>query len=141
MILDYGRSGVVVIEVKYLAANQREDHPRLRHYADGTAAFVDWHRAVESGLYELVRNWRIAHDLAHGRPFVLANLAPAATLCNTSGIDSFRAAIGEPSAGRFMPLPWSVFLDDVLRECGAWPEWFRRYIAERDLLSEMPRPS
>jgi hypothetical protein len=136
VILDYGDSGVVVIEVKYLTGNQRAAHPRVRHYADGTPAFVDWRSAVASGLYELVRNWRIAHELAHGRPFVVVNLAPAGTLFSTPGMDSFRAAIAASSTARFMPLPWSVFLADVLRECGAWPEWFGRYVTERDLLSE-----
>jgi hypothetical protein len=70
VILDFRDAGVVLIEVKLRSCNDRLNarSPKWDRYLDGTDAFVDRAKARGSGLYELARNWRIAFDLANGRP-------------------------------------------------------------------------
>lgn len=75
VVLDFGPSGLVVIEVKYLSGNDRKD-----------ASYRGWDRYLprlsrggmevrQSGFYELTRLCLLARELAEQRPWVLVNLA------------------------------------------------------------------
>jgi hypothetical protein len=120
------------VEVKYLAPNDHRRVANWRPYVEGEA-FRDPAKATASGLYELVRNWRMAHDLADGRPFVLVNLAPAATLDTTPSIDQFKASLGASARGRFELLTWGLFRTTVERECGGLPPWLDAYLRRQRL--------
>lgn len=133
VILDCGGAGLVVIEVKYLSANDQRTHANWPHYVQDAGAFANRAAAQSSGLYELVRNWRIAHDLAAGRPFAVANLAPASTLAATPNMEQFKASLNSSPERRFVPLTWSGFLTSMTAECEGLPPWFDSYLQDRRL--------
>ena len=78
VILDFGDIGVVVIEVKYRSPNDKlnEKSPKWEKYLHNSSAFADINGLKKTGYYELARNWRIAWDLAGGRPMAFINLGP-----------------------------------------------------------------
>ena len=76
-------------------------------YLRSAGAFCDPAKAHSSGLYELARNWRIAYEIARGRPFAVVNLAQAQTLDATTGMDRFKTSLRESPEHTFMPLSWS----------------------------------
>ena len=133
VILDCGDAGLVVIEVKYLSGNDHRVQANWSRYVRNTGAFADPDAAEASGLYELVRNWRIAHDLAAGRPFAVVNLAPAGTLAATPGMEQFKASLNTSPKHRFSPLTWSAFLASITAECEGLPPWFESYLRDRRL--------
>jgi hypothetical protein len=78
VILDFGDIGVVLIEVKYRSPNDtlNEKSPKWEKYLHNSSAFADINGLKKTGYYELARNWRIAWDLAGGRPMAFINLGP-----------------------------------------------------------------
>lgn len=133
VILDLGDAGVIVIEVKFGAANDRRTDASWGRYLHGVGAFSDPEKAQGSGLYELVRNWRIAHDLADGRPFTVVNLAPGNTLATTEGMDQFAASLRTSSTAQFLPLTWDSFMTAVETASGSLPAWLETYLRSRGL--------
>jgi len=67
VVLDLGDAGIVVIEVKLKSGPdiKTPDYAHWNTYLP-SACFQDSGKAKESGLYELVRNWRIGCELAGG---------------------------------------------------------------------------
>ena len=75
VIVDCGRSGVIVVEVKYRSANSTEERvEKFDKYVNRTDLFANVESVRRSGPYELVRNWRVGSELALDRPFTLVNL-------------------------------------------------------------------
>jgi hypothetical protein len=124
---------VVVIEAKLKAANDRQtkDLYRFDRYLrrpDRWTASPDLIR--KSGLYELVRNWVIACELAErigADHAVLANLAPAAL---AGDMASFRALVATSPKRRVAHVRWRSLLADPS------PDWLERHatrLALRDV--------
>jgi hypothetical protein len=139
VIIDCGEAGVVIIEVKYHSGNDLRDDGHWDRYLPGPGAFDDPAKAKASQLYELVRNWRIAHDLAAGRPFTLVNLATATKLKTTKGIDDFNDSLRKSPEHSFLPLRWDLFLAALEKECMGLPPWLDGYLRERKLLKTTGR--
>ena len=76
VVLDFGDRGIVVIEAKLTSQNeeQKAGYGGWLRYLNGIA-FRDQQLARSSGLYQLVRNWRLGFELAGKRPLLLINLA------------------------------------------------------------------
>lgn len=133
VILDYGDAGVVFIEVKYRSGNGRTTKANWHRYLRQAGVFSDSAKAQASGLYELVRNWRVAHDLAAGRPFTVINLAPVATVDATESMSEFEDSLLVGPDRRFVALPWDSFLTELERAAGSLPPWLAIYLKERGL--------
>lgn len=124
VILDFADHGLVIIEVKYGAANATETFgTKHKKYLEGTDAFSDTNAIRNSRLYELARNWRIGVDLARGRRFTLLNLVVADR--DVSATDQFKAGLN-PAVGNFKVIVWSDLL-----ECCEKPEWLQLYLSGR----------
>ena len=134
VILDFGISGVVFIEVKLRSANAvlETGSNKWKRYIEKSDAFLDRGKAVQSGLYELIRNWRILCDVAGKRPATLVNLGPAALVSGEAGtpIDLFRASLNLNADRHFTTIPWDKFLDAIEHR----PLWLNRYIEDRKIL-------
>lgn len=131
IILDFGNNGIVVIEVKLFSDNDclRCDSPKWNSYLHASDAFVDCEKAKRSGLYELVRNWRIAFDLAGNRPAKLINLGPE-TLWKEQKADRlelFRESLTLGPGCVFLNVSWRQLLGGLRDQ----PGWLRRYVSDR----------
>jgi hypothetical protein len=81
-----------------------------------------------TGYYELVRNWRIAADLADLAGIasrVLINLGPAAL---RKDVLALREVLADTSRCRLEHLRWADLLDGLIL-----PDWFAKYAASRKL--------
>jgi hypothetical protein len=134
VILDFGRAGVALIEVKCSSANEkkREAYPGWDKYLEDTKAFRDAQRSRELGLYELARNWRIGWDLAESRPLTLVNLGPTDLFVGRQGAElaEFRKCLDTAGERRFDLLTWAKLLGAIDRS----DDWFWAYAQGRDLL-------
>jgi hypothetical protein len=119
VILDYGKDGIAVIEVKYRSPNEFKDasYPGWARYLqrDGGGAFLDLPGVLSSKCYELVRNWRFAWELGNRLdiPVVVANLGRS-SLFETPGADllaKFEACLRQDARHRFRRLNWRDLLD------------------------------
>jgi hypothetical protein len=135
VVLDFGNAGVALVEVKYRSANDCRRLAPWNTYVGTSSAFSDARGAEASGLYELVRNWRIAHDLAGSRPFAVVNLAPERTLAKTRGLDQLVAGLNTSARARFLPLTWSSLLAAIETATGGLPHWLETYVKGRRLRS------
>ena len=126
------KSGALAfVEVKYRSANDRRsfDYQGWTKYLESTDCFLDPDGVRESGHYELARNWRIAWDLAQGRPFRLINLGPP-SLFNSSEadrLDSFVNGLNQANSASFERLTWDTLLGRIREK----PPWLKDYLQER----------
>jgi hypothetical protein len=133
VVIDYGRGGLVLVEVKWRAPNDIVLDARVGkfdRYVDGSVSFAAPALAKKSGLYELVRNWRIGWDLAAGRPFRLVNLGPE-SLFQSPALGVLKGALPHSSDKRFQTLSWNEFLRVLKSEFGGIPHWLRAWLHER----------
>lgn len=130
VIADFGRFGLVILEVKYGAANDGQEFSR-RHekYFAKTDAFSHTGRVRESRLYELVRNWRIGVQLADGAPFTLLNLV--VNRRNVKEIAAFNSGLNDRK-GQFRVVTW----EEMRHQFNA-PEWLHRYLDTKGLGSDI----
>jgi hypothetical protein len=133
VILNFGRAGVVLIEVKRGSANDTKPaaYAGWDKYLKDTPAFRDAGRARQIGLYELARNWRIGWDLAGGRPLTLVNLGPAGLFEGQPGADllQFRECLNRAGGQQFEAVTWGTLLGAVEDK----PDWFAAYVCQRGL--------
>jgi hypothetical protein len=122
---------VVVVEVKLGSGNDRQPGKRaFERYLDKPYLYKQSTAAImESGYYELVRNWRIGAELAERRgcqDFRLVNLGPP-RLAEDTAVVTQQFAI--TPRRRFDCLEWRV----LLRRIGASGSdpWFDHYLARR----------
>jgi len=133
VVLDFGKGGLVIIEVKYRSGNDSRPTANWYRYLPCNSAFRDSQQAQTSGLYELVRNWRFAHDLSGGRPFVVANLAPEDTFKTTPGLTDFENSLAISQTRRFLRLSWNQLICSASQAVGGLPDWLNTYLVERGL--------
>jgi len=133
-ILDFGDIGIVVIEVKYRSPNDMLDKksPKWEKYLRNNSAFGDIIGVKKSGYYELARNWRIAWELAGGRSMALLNLGPDSIFKGNAGqkIREFSKWLRQKNTQKFIDVTWTRFFEGV----SVHPQWFDRYLKERNLL-------
>lgn len=129
VIIDGGREGLMVIEVKYLSGNEiKADHHRFAGYLD-ERFFSDAARVQRSGMYELVRNWRIGCELAGDRPMTLINLGVKPRLLRQGGaLTDFEASLEQSEMRRFRLVDWREFLHGWSQHR---PDWLEHYLTDR----------
>jgi hypothetical protein len=134
VILDFGDFGIVIIEVKYRSPNDilNSNSPKWNKYILEIDAFLNTEGVKESEYYELARNWRIAWDLAVGRPMALLNLGPDSIFKRDNGnkIREFSKCLRLNKTHNFFYVTWTGFFEGVSDN----PKWFLRYLKERSLL-------
>lgn len=138
VVLGFGRHGLVIIEVKHRAANDRlapSRQDKFDRYLAGTTAFADAEAVRTTGLYELTRNWRLGTDLAGARPFRLVNLGPESLFEGGAGarLDSFETALSRDGDRAFMRATWAAFLPDMAALAGGLPTWMADWLRERGI--------
>lgn len=123
VIMDFGREGLVLIEVKYRSGNDRNTIPnKFAKYVGGTGAFRDVDAVVGSGFYELARNWRIGFDLSTGRAMILVNLAVASRSSEQAALSIFSDGLSQDGTHQFQQVWWSDFLGQF-----SLPAWLSEY--------------
>jgi hypothetical protein len=131
VILDFGLTGLVQIEVKVGSSNETKspEYSGWQRYLFQTEAFRDTGVAMESGLYELARNWRLAWELAGERPFAVVNLGPENLFTGKAGnqISAFGSSLTCSPLKQFFTLTWTNFLAAIPNQ----PLWFRSYLEDR----------
>ena len=135
VVLQMPSGAVVVIEVKHRSANdvKSSDYPGWKKgYLQNTDAFVDPDGARASGLYELVRNWRFAAELAGSNPFYLVNLGPEALRAPAQlpRLEKFEMSLRRSPAARFHSCAWHGLLSGIRVK----PEWLVKFLMSRRLL-------
>lgn len=105
---------VAVIEAKFGSRNDRKpaDYRGWHLYLDATFA-APAETVRETGLYELVRNWRIGSELAGERRLVLVNLGRAKL---DADVAALRAVVAETPSRRIVARTWA----NVLQETDGW---------------------
>jgi hypothetical protein len=121
VIADFGRLGVVILEVKYGAGNDQQEF-RAKHekYLDGTDAFSEPQLIRDSKLYELARNWRIGVELASGAPFILVNLVINSR--EPKQIAIFESGLNHRK-GHFRVVKWPELVNQIEA-----PDWLEGYL-------------
>ena len=119
VVLDYGRDGIAVIEVKHRSGNEEKDgsYAGWDRYVGAAAdnAFHDPVSMRELGLYELARNWRFGCELRQrfDRPVVVANLGPVSLFQGRAGrlLEAFETGLKQDAMQRFRRLAWHDVLE------------------------------
>jgi Holliday junction resolvase-like predicted endonuclease len=131
VLLDFGETGVVFIEVKHLSGNEVKDksYPNWPRYIKNTDAFKDINQLLDSGLYELARNWRVAYGLAGNRPFAVVNLGPQALFeaSNQTRLELFKQSLNQSTVKEFDAVTWPDFLNAIASP----PNWLDEYLDKR----------
>src|SRR5216683_3018227 len=141
VILDFGMTGVVFIEVKLRSPNNYEDitEERTNRYINrsddeqSSRPFVNSDKAIQSGSYELIRNWRILWELAKNRPAALVNLGVLP--CPGEAEDrlkKFEESLLTTPQRRFLRISWRDFIGAIVHK----PLWLSRYIDDRGILDQ-----
>jgi len=136
VIIDFGQSGLIFIEVKYLSGNDQLEAQSSKWQRYTSAGRLIWRfdAVKESSCYELARNWCLTKLLSQGRPAVLANLGPPSLFKGKEGarLDRFVQALDTDERSQFAKVSWPSFLRNALD--GA-PKWFEQFCRERGLTS------
>ncbi|MGO9577730.1 MAG: hypothetical protein ACLPTQ_25750 [Terriglobales bacterium] len=129
VVLDFGSAGIVIIEAKLFSLNesQSESYGGWSKYLIHSA-FRDPECAHATGLYQLVRNWRLGTELAGERPFTLFNLAPEFAGNERTGLARLRLAFRTSPQRRFVLRRWSGLLSGFVI-----PDWFSEYARQRSV--------
>jgi hypothetical protein len=134
VILDYGPAGLIFIEVKLNAKNDKmpsAGDAKFARYVAKTPAFANRALAIKSGLYELTRNWRIGWDLAGDRPFRLVNLGKPQLFDKVDSLDLFEDSLAVSTKRGFLRVKWGALLETVRLELGELPPWLTQWLNER----------
>ena len=129
VVLDFGEEGVVIVEAKLTSPNDWKD-PSYRGWGKylNDLAFRNQELAKQSGLYQLVRNWRVAFELAGARPFVVLNLAPGFDKSERRNLARFRASL-RVAHHRFRLKTWDQLCMPLPKA-----DWFDHYVEKRGLI-------
>lgn len=139
VILDFGKAGLLLIEVKLKSGNEAgEANGRWDKYLANVdpscLPFSNSARVRQSGLYELTRNWRIAWELAKDRPMALVNLGLERLFTekgSASSLQQFREGLSQSSTRQFLPLTWNQLVNAIPYQ----EEWFKVYVVKRGINS------
>lgn len=127
VVIDFEDS-IVVVEAKLTSKNDKKS-PNYRgwnRYVD-SSAFASRELAIKSGLYQLARNWRIALELAGGRPFTVVNLAPSFSITDRTDLAMLRLSTVK-RRGILTLRTWSQIASALKDE-----RWLRLYGQQRGL--------
>ena len=136
VIVDFGDSGIVFVEVK-LGADNAQKPPEYagwpRYTRDAKCFSVDADDVHRCGTYQLVRNWRILDELAGDRPGILVNLAPQSLIngADLPALMKFQHIIEATSARGFIAFSWERLLSAIPNQ----PRWFREYLSDREVVA------
>jgi hypothetical protein len=136
VIVDLGRFGLIFIEAKCRSGNDVKplNYRGWRKYIN--ASRVDWQRedVIESGLYELARNWCLMSGIAAEGPKTLVNLGSDEIFArqDLERLKRFALAIRSDSTSNFKQTSWTQFLDPVIDQS---PKWFSDFCRSRNLVS------
>lgn len=118
---------IVFIEVKYLSANEIKTGEEFAKYL---IPDVEKEKLVESGHYELFRNWAFASKLSYGNDFILINLAPKKLFSSKSQskLIQFENSL-KSTKGKFVKLTWEEILEKVNNK--EYDMWFKNYLNKK----------
>ena len=118
---------IVFIEVKYLSANEIKTGEEFAKYL---IPDVEKEKLIESGHYELFRNWAFASKLSYGNDFILINLAPKKLFSskNQSKLIQFENSL-KSTKGKFVKLTWEEILEKVNNK--EYDMWFKNYLNKK----------
>jgi hypothetical protein len=135
VILDFDHL-IVFIEAKLTSNNdqKKHDYGGWKKYVSASA-FRNPDLAIQSKLYQLARNWRIARELADGRSFQVVNLAPAfPELAPASrkekhcSLAKFRASVDVTRKQRLTLMTWKQVCEPIRNN-----DWLEKYGQKRGL--------
>ena len=118
---------IVFIEVKYLSANEIKTGEEFAKYL---IPDVEKEKLIESGHYELFRNWAFASKLSYGNDFILINLAPKKLFSSKSQskLIQFENSL-KSTKGKFVKLTWEEILEKVNNK--EYDMWFKNYLNKK----------
>ena len=119
---------LIFIEVKYLNPNDiKTDKEKFIKYL---IPDIDRKELIESGHYELFRNWAFASKLSNGENFELINLAPKKLFSdkNQDKLTQFENSL-KSTKGKFVKLSWEDILEKVNNT--KYEMWFKNYLNEK----------
>lgn len=130
VVVDFEGEGVLFIEAKYLASNDKKpaDYSGWERYAEADLTW-NYEAVRNSGYYELARNWCLLNRLAGARPKTLINLAPSTlfTAAEQTRLGRFFDAIRAAPNAKFTRLTWRNLLDGVVDR----PKWLNEFCSSR----------
>jgi len=114
VVIDAGAAGLAIVEVKYMSSNDvKAPSDRFDRYLD-TRCFSDTAEAKATGLYELIRNWRLGCEVAQSRPFVLVNLVLHRHLRRErERLSPFLSCLATNDLRQFELIEWERLLDQL----------------------------
>lgn len=96
-------------------------------YFQGSDAFLNADAVCKSGLYELIRNWRIGTELASNRPFTLINLVMVVE--TGQRLKCFRAGLATSAKRRLVTVAWPQFASAIPQTI-----WLNNYLKQRQVI-------
>jgi hypothetical protein len=135
VILNFGEQGFVFIEVKLGSRNDLKPYSYShwdRYLPGGTEYFASPDAAKQSGLYELVRNWRIACALGGNCLVTLVNLGPRSLFepPHDKPLVELENSLNRKPNRVFRRVAWEDFVNAIPNR----PDWLNKYIQERRIL-------
>lgn len=119
---------LVFIEVKYLSSNEiSENEEKFKKYLIND---FDKKAIVESGHYELTRNWAFVSKLSNGKKFELINLGLQKLFIdkNRNRLNKFEKAL-KSDKGKFRKISWEEILEKVNKT--EFDLWFKNYLNDK----------
>jgi hypothetical protein len=134
VVIDLGRDGVLIIEVKHRSGTDVKagDYVGWDRYYPTSSPLPYASSMRGSFCYELARNWRFGLELAAkpSRPFTLACLGPDELFCGEGAriIRPFEACLPMDGTARFQKLRWGTLLGAISKP----PRWLVQYVESRN---------
>lgn len=119
---------LIFIEVKYLSSNEiKTDKSKFTKYL---ISEIETKELVESGHYELFRNWVFASYLSNGQEFQLINLGPKKLFSdkNRDKLIGFEKSL-KANNGQFIKIGWEEILEKI--NVTEYDIWFKNYLNEK----------
>lgn len=119
---------LIFIEVKYLSSNEiKTDKSKFTKYL---ISEIETKELVESGHYELFRNWVFASYLSNEQEFQLINLGPKKLFSdkNRDKLIGFEKSL-KANNGQFIKIGWEEILEKI--NVTEYDIWFKNYLNEK----------
>lgn len=119
---------LVFIEVKYLSSNEiSKNEEKFKKYLISDIDLID---IIESGHYELARNWAFLSKLSNGKNFELINLGLQKLFNdkNKNKLIKFEEAL-KSKKGKFRKMSWEGILEQVNKS--EFDLWFKDYLNKK----------
>ena len=119
---------IIFIEVKYLSQN--EITANSNKFTKYLIPEIETKELLESGHYELFRNWVFASNLSGGKEFCLINLGPKRLFVdkNKDKLFQFEKALKSIN-GNFSKVSWEDILARI--NISDYEAWFKKYLNEK----------